>query len=81
MKHMVSCICELSATVGRCNGKLGFLSLEPALSARMGGRQRCGSMGGGRQGPKALRPGSDSDYTGGACGGMTPTGSKEEGGV
>lgn len=33
---------------------------------RTAGRQRCSVMGGGRQGPKALRPGSGSNYTRGA---------------
>lgn len=61
-------------------------SLSSATRGRSGHRsdplagQRCGLMGGGGQGPKALRPGSGSDYSGGACGGgMTPTGVKEEG--
>ena len=86
--------CRVSATEGRCYG--GLTAPEPSWGPssrwtqfeqveRRTGRQRCSLMGGGRQGPKALRPGSGSNYTGGAQGGvgagvrgMTPTGVKEE---
>lgn len=55
--------------VGQLRSEAIVSKLSAGQAGRQGGRQRCSLMGGGRQGPKALRPGSGSNYTGVALGG------------
>lgn len=75
----VACLGRWGAYLLRCDGS--EREQGPSPRSRGKSRQRCSWIGGGRQGPKALRPGSGSNYTRGAWGGMTPTEVKEEGGL